>query len=137
MDKPPSNITVMATGQSKAASDAGRTASVYRIAACTGDAGVILTEPNAGYWMNINNASARALAQALLDWAVYQSERFRPSGFSLVNINTHERREIVPGACAVFIGDSFVIRDEAGTALTEALPHTDWQLQPTYPTYTE
>lgn len=126
---PNRNLTVQGNVESQ--SSTARRDHSFSITVHPSDSGLILSDP-AGYYTNLALTSARELSTWLSQWCAFQRERFKPTGFALVNLTTSERRERADGEAIVLVGDSFYIRDSEGHDLTGALPLIEWEMQPLF-----
>lgn len=129
MEAPPRDCMVIGNVESRESTSRGIT--TFKATAHATDSGVILWDP-AGYYCNLSLTGVKDLLLWLSQWHAYQRERFKPTGFALVNLTTGEKRERKDGEAIVLVGDSFYIRNTSGEDLTGALSLTEWEMQPLF-----
>jgi len=125
MDKPAEHITI--TGDVNSSSTTKRSQVNFHIRPHASDSGLLLYTPN-DYWINLELNAAKRLAAFILEWTAYNSERFKPQGWRLINTTTGESRKVE--GKVVLLGDSFVVQNPDGDAISEALPALDWRIEP-------
>lgn len=126
---PPNSFSLQINGSSRSTNLRNEPAA-YTMADGGNDGGVSLYEPH-GYYVNMSLASFRGLVAWLSAHLKYRSERFKPVGWRLVPIDTTSSPiEVREGQSVTFIGDAFIIRDQAGSAVGPAYSALEYSVEP-------